>query len=518
MSTLTPTITKTSGNVSISEEYQWSDVRQRNAPGANDNKSIISNRSSNSSTTANGEQNPEETALLRKLDWRIVPWIFILYFLSVQDRANVGYAMTMNKQQGHDLATTADLSGRENNIGLGLFYVAYIVFEVPSNLIMAKVNPAYWIARIMITWSIVTGCMAAISTAWHFYFLRFLLGVFEAGFWPGITYYTTLWYRPNEISSRIGVTYLAGPTSGAFGGLISAGIQLIDTKGNLYGWQWLFLISGIISVIFGVATIFYLPSKPETSKRFLTDEQLILIRQRLALTEEEHEEQQQEQQQKKKIFSSGDLAQVKIQLMDYKVWLFCVLYFTPVMAATSLGYFIPRIVQELGTYNSIQVSLMSIPPYVFGGLMVYIVTRLSDRWEDRGWFIIGCSSAAFTGFAILSFAKPIAARYFGLMVVAGGTYPTVPLSMAWTANLREDSVGVASATGIVSSMGNFGALVCTFALYSGWTSDAPRYIGSNMINGGAMLLAAACATILKLRLSSLNKKIDQTGRSRKYLL
>ncbi|KAG2219923.1 hypothetical protein INT45_010437, partial [Circinella minor] len=508
-----PTLTKSSGSIPISEDIQWPDVRQR-IPSTNGNN----NNNANMNDEQKQKELLEEKALLRKLDLRIVPWIFILYFLSVQDRANVGYAMTMNKQEGHDLATTANLSGRENNIGLGLFYVAYIAFEVPSNLIMARVNPCYWIARIMITWSIVTGCMATISQAWHFYFLRFLLGVFEAGFWPA--YYTTLWYRPNEISSRIGVTYLAGPTSGAFGGLISAAIQLIDTKGNLYGWQWLFLISGVISVIFGVITIFYLPSKPETSKRFLTDEQLILIRQRLASTEEEHEQQEQQQQQQpnKSIFSKGDLLQVKTQLLDYKVWLFCVLYFTPVMAATSLGYFIPRIVQELGTYDSIHVSLMSIPPYVFGGIMVYIVTRLSDHLEDRGWFIIGCSTAAFTGFAILSFAQPIAARYFGLMIVAGGTYPTVPLSMAWTANLREDAVGVASATGVVSSMGNFGALVCTFALYSGWTSDAPRYVGSNMINGGAMLLAGVCATILKLRLGSLNKQIDQTGRSRKYLL
>ncbi|KAI8142838.1 major facilitator superfamily domain-containing protein [Fennellomyces sp. T-0311] len=510
MSTLAHTITKSNTSLPISEDYR-SDVRQRNASGGS-----VNDKTSSLSDEQRQKELRDEKALLRKLDWRIVPWIFILYFLSVEDRANVGYAMTMNKQQGHDLATTAGLTARENNIGLGLFYVAYIVFEVPSNLIMARVNPAFWIARIMITWSIVTGCMAAISTAWHFYLLRFLLGVFEAGFWPGITYYTTLWYRPNEISSRIGVTYLAGPTSGAFGGLISAAVQLIDTKGNLYGWQWLFLISGIISIIFGVATIFYLPSKPETSKQFLTDEQLLLIRQRLALTEEEHQEQEQHQ---KSIFSKADWLQVKTQLLDYKVWLFCVLYFTPVMAATSLGYFLPRIVQELGTYNSIEVSLMSIPPYVFGGIMVYVMTRLSDHFEDRGWFIIGSSAASFTGFVILSFAKPIAARYFGLMVVAGGTYPTVPLSMAWTANLRENAVDVASATGIVSSMGNFGALICTFALYSGWTSDAPRYVGSNMINGGAMLLATICAIILKLRLGHLNKQMDQSGgRTRKYLL
>lgn len=190
----------------------------------------------------------------------------------------------------------------------------------------------------------------------------------------------------------------------------------------------LFLISGVISVIFGVATIFYLPSKPETSKHFLTEEERLLIRERLALTEEEAAiEDNNEEDKKKNIFSSADLAEVKRQLMDYKVWLFCVLYFTPVMAATSLGYFIPKIVQEIGTYTSIQVSLMSIPPYVFGGIMVYVLTRCSDHFHDRGWFIIGCSTAAFVGFCILSFAGPLGARYFGLMVVAGGTYPTVPL-------------------------------------------------------------------------------------------
>ncbi|KAL1929183.1 hypothetical protein VTP01DRAFT_2242 [Rhizomucor pusillus] len=492
-------------------------VRRSRTPSENYDASDSLASSSNAVTA-------EEKALLKKLDWRIVPWIFILYFLSVEDRANVGYAMTMNKQAGHDLASTAGLTARENNIGLGLFYVAYIAFEVPSNLVMANVNPAYWIARIMITWSIVTGCMAAISQPWHFYLLRFLLGVFEAGFWPGITYYTTLWYKPNEISSRIGVTYLAGPASGAFGGLISAGIQLIDTRGGLYGWQWLFLISGIISILFGIATLFYLPSKPETSKRFLTEEQFLLIRQRLAPDQEPvADDQQSGQQSSKKRFaiSRSDLVEVKAQLLDYKTWLFCVLYFTPVMAATSLGYFLPKIVQEIGTYNSIQVSLMSIPPYVFGGIMVYILTRLSDHLRNRGWFIIGCSVASFAGFAILSFAGPVGVRYFGLLVVAGGTYPTVPLSMAWTANSKKDAVAVASATGIVSSVANFGALVCTFALYSGWTSDAPRYVGSNMINGGAMLLAAICALVLKLKLKSLNDKMDSNDQGKmhyKYLL
>ncbi|KAG1132627.1 hypothetical protein G6F61_001536 [Rhizopus arrhizus] len=420
----------------------------------------------------------KEQRLLRKLDWRIVPWVLILYFLSMEDRSNVGFAMTMNSSEGHTLADTSGLTSEQNNIGLGLFYVAYILFEVPSNFLMAYVNPSFWLARIMITWSIITGCMAAISRPWHFYLLRFLLGVFEAGFWPGMTYYFTLWYRPEEISSRIGVSYLAAPASGAVGGLISAAVQLIDTRGHLYGWQWLFLISAIVSLLFGVATLFYLPSTPDRAKKFLTEDERKRVQERLAFGEP--------QQARKKSFKEG-LNQLGQELKDFKVWVFSILYFAPVMAATSLGYFVPKIVQQIGEFTSIQVSLMSIPPYVFGGLAVYIITRCSDYYNTRGWFMVGCCLTSFVGFTILSFSDSIGARYFGLMVVAGGTYPTVPLSMAWTSNSWEDPVAVASATGIVSSVANFSSLIVTFALYSGWPADAPRYVGSNMINGGTMI-------------------------------
>lgn len=219
------------------------------------------------------------------------------------------------------------------------------------------------------------------------------------------------------------MTYLAGPASGAFGGLISAGVQLIDTKGNLYGWQWLFLISGIISVLFGVVTIFYLPSTPEKSTRFLNEDERARVKKRMELVTQEAKTLENAEERNMK----RDLQQVLAEFKDFKVWLFCVLYFTPVMAATSLGYFIPKIVQQIGPFTSIEVSLMSIPPFVFGGFMVYVITRLSDHYNNRGWFIIGCSCVSFIGFCILSFAPQVAARYFGLMVVAGGTYPTVPL-------------------------------------------------------------------------------------------
>jgi hypothetical protein len=273
-----------------------------------------------------------------------------------------------------------------------------------------------------------------------------------------------------------------------------------------------------------MANFWVLPSRPASAKRFLKGDEKKLAIERLQYGAAEENS---EVKPSNPEYWEG----LRARLMDGKTWLFCILYLSPVMAATSLGYFIPKIVQQMGTYNSIQVSLMSIPPYVFGAVSVYVITSLSDRTAIRGWFIICCCVLSFMGFVILSFAPSVGARYFGLMVVAGATYPTVPLvsflrrlnpfeyitlvlmsqqTMAWTANSNDGDVAVASATGIVSSMANFGALICTFALYTGWTSDAPRYIGSNMVNGSAMLLAACSATILRTWLSQLNKNsIDE---------
>ncbi|RUP42854.1 major facilitator superfamily domain-containing protein [Jimgerdemannia flammicorona] len=418
----------------------------------------------------------EERALLRKLDWKIVLWLFVLYFLSVEDRVNVGFAMTMNTEQGHDLMAVAGLSPRQNNLGLALFYVAYIICELPSNLIMTRINPGLWIARIMTTWGVVTACMATIHSDWSFYLLRVLLGALEAGFWPGMGT-CTLAGVPSEISSRIGSYYLAAPLSGAFGGLISAGIQLMDTDGGL-----LFLFSGLISIIFGVITIWYLPSTPTHTPKhfpFLTQSERALATTRLAHSTAPS-----------KSWTARDLVP---PLSDPKTYLFSILYFTPVMAATSLGYFIPKIVQQMGTFTSIQVSLISIPPYAFGGIVVTVATKLSDHCRQRGLFIIACAISAVIGFVVLSFADPLGA------------------SMAWTANTSQTPLAIAITTSIVSSLANFGALICTFALYSGWPADAPRYIGSNMINGGAMLLAAATAGYLKWDLGRQNRKMDREG-------
>lgn len=191
-------------------------------------------------------------------------------------------------------------------------------------------------------------------------------------------------------------------------------------------YRRLFLISGIISVVFGLANFWVLPSTPSSTKRFLKADEKKLAIERL----KEKTTSEDKLDVESKLSQPKYWAGLRERLLDGKTWLFSMLYLSPVMAATSLGYFVPKIVQQLGTYNSIQVSLMSIPPYVFGGVSVFVVTTLSDRLAVRGLVIICCCVLSFIGFVILSFAPSVGARYFGLMVVAGATYPTVPLVSA----------------------------------------------------------------------------------------
>lgn len=180
------------------------------------------------------------------------------------------------------------------------------------------------------------------------------------------------------------------------------------------------------------------------------------------------------------------------------------------MAVASLAFFVPKIVQQMG-YSSLNVSLLSVPVFVFGTIAVVLISRSSDHFKERGWHIMGCAVTSFIGFVILSFAPSVGARYFGLLVAAAGTYGTVPPVIAWITNNKDGDVAVASAVAIVSSVANFGALVTTFALYSAWPADAPKYIGSNMINGGAMLVTAIAAAWCKYTYTKKNHIIRETG-------
>ena len=187
---------------------------------------------------------------------------WILYFLCSAIRSNIGIAQTMNIDKGHDLITTLDLSPKDISTALALFYVSYVIFDFPSNLIMSKLGPRVWMARIVFATSLVGACFAAVQDAWSLKLLRFLLGLVIAGMWPGMAFYLTLFYPPSRTAKRIGMYFTASQVSAAVVGLVSAGFQLMDGTAGLEGFRWMFLIYGLVGLVLSVALIWWLPDRP----------------------------------------------------------------------------------------------------------------------------------------------------------------------------------------------------------------------------------------------------------------
>jgi MFS family permease len=200
--------------------------------------------------------------MIRKIDHRIIPAFWLLYFLCSAIRSNIGLAQTMNESAGHSLSQELNLSPKQVSTGLALFYVAYVVFDFPSNLIMTRLSPRVWMSRIVTAVGIIGACFAAVRAAWSLYLLRFLLGVVIAGMWPGMAYYLTLFYPPSRTGKRIGMYFTAAQVSAAVVGLVSAGFQEMDGLGGLVGFQWMFLIYGLCGIILGVGLLWWLPDRP----------------------------------------------------------------------------------------------------------------------------------------------------------------------------------------------------------------------------------------------------------------
>ena len=197
-----------------------------------------------------------------KLDLRIIPAFWVLYFLCSAIRSNIGIAQTMNASVHHDLISMLHLTAKDTSTALALFYVSYVIFDFPSNLIMTKLSPRVWMARIVLAVGIIGTCFTAVQSAWSLKLLRFLLGVVIAGMWPGMAYYLTLFYPPSRMGKRIGMYFSAAQISAAVTGLVSAGFQEMDGLGGLVGFQWMFLVYGLLGVILGVALLWWLPDRP----------------------------------------------------------------------------------------------------------------------------------------------------------------------------------------------------------------------------------------------------------------
>ncbi|KAJ5769960.1 uncharacterized protein N7511_002011 [Penicillium nucicola] len=452
---------------------------------------------------------------VEKLDRRIISAFWVLYFLCSAIRSNVGLAQTMNEDTGHNLADVLHLTPHQISTGLALFYVCYVVFDLPSNLIMTRLSPHVWMSRIVISVGLIGSCLAAMKAAWSFYLLRLLLGIVTAGMWPGMTYYLTLFYPPSRIGKRIGQYFTASQVSAAVVGLVSAGFQQMDGLHGLVGFQWMFLVYGVITVALGFALLWWLPDRPTPPDEALPPRPKLLSwlpRSPPALSGRDARVHYRDM---KRVYHSPawtlrDLGRV---FADWRLWPLLVMYFGVVGVGIGVQLYANLIIQAINpTLSGVDLSLLTAPIWIMDLIAILLVTPLSDRFHrHRAIFFSVPVLLQILGLLLTSYAGSDAnpwPRYGGLLIVGFGLGPTVPITMTWTTEIfqpRHGEVGVAAASAVVSGLGNLGSILTTYALYSGWKSDyeAPgrqKYRKSNLVMVGILIGSILAAALMEVML------------------
>ncbi|KAI4199811.1 MAG: hypothetical protein LQ350_004341 [Teloschistes chrysophthalmus] len=419
---------------------------------------------------SNGSSQATEKALVRKIDLFLLPTIWLMYLLSYVDRTNIGNAKIAGMQA--DL----HLSSGQYSVSLIVFFISYVLFEIPSNLILSKSRPSIFLPTIMILWGIVTCCMAAVKSYRQLVALRFVVGVLEAGFAPGVLLILSSWYKREEQSKRFAVYISAAILSGAFGGLLAGAItKNLEGAHGIRGWRWLFIVEGAASIGWACIARFLLLDFPLTSKylsederRFAADRLLVTDRSRAS---DEHR--------------LGPLQAIKRSLTNWRVWLFTAGYMV-IVGSSTLSYFYPTLVNGLG-YEANKAQYMTVPIYAVAFVCNAFTGYFSDRVPRRRGMIISCWLSISLACSIATaIATNFTARYVLLVLMAAGLWSTNALSLSFASSTFASMSREARAVSLafVNAMGNLAQIYGAYLFPSG---DAPRYIM------GFSVVSAMCA-------------------------
>jgi ACS family tartrate transporter-like MFS transporter len=307
--------------------------------------------------------------------------MFILYIVAYLDRVNIGFAAL---QMNRDLALSASVYG----LGAGVFFISYFLFEVPSNLIMERVGARVWIARIMISWGLISAGMMFTQGAASFYTLRFLLGAAEAGFFPGMILYLTYWFPERERAQAVALFMTANALAGVVGGPLSGALLTMDEMGGLGGWQWMFLLEGLPAVALGFVVLLWLPNGPQDA-RWLTDPERRWLQQRLAA---------------ERAGQSHNRLTVLQVISNGRVWHFSILYFALVVGLYSISFWLPQILKGLSGSSDFVVGLLSALPFVVAAIGMVWIGHHSDRHAERRWHVALPALGAAAGLALSALA------------------------------------------------------------------------------------------------------------------
>jgi MFS family permease len=431
----------------------------------------------------------EELARLDKiylhLDFRIIPALWCLYFLTSFGSSAYGNALTMNYEAGHSLKQTLNLTAKDTSTASALYYVGYIIFDVPMNIIMTRVAPQAWLSRIVMSVGLVYACYAALDNAGGIIAIRFISGMCGAGTWPGLSYYISLWYPPHRMTRRVGYYFTAAQISAAAAGLVAAGFQKMDMARGREGWKWLFLVYGVVTIFVGVTLLVWLPDNQKERHTTITLFAKLKKLNRFPLNESDRllHEKDMSQYRKKLTWSAKDIWNI---LIDVKIWPLIMMYFGVVGTGYGLAVFGTTLIRSVLGLSSIDVSLLYAPIWLFDLAAILLITPFSDIFKKFRPLIFSCATVIIIiGLVVCTYAKHKWSRYGGLLIAGFGLGPTVPTCMSMTADIfgrKHGDIGIAVSSALVTGLGNLGSVMATYALYSGWPADVKRqYEYSNMI-------------------------------------
>jgi ACS family tartrate transporter-like MFS transporter len=410
------------------------------------------------------------TVATSKVRRRLIPFLFLLYIVAYLDRVNVGFAaLQMNAALG--------LSATAFGWGAGIFFLSYVVFEIPSNVILARVGARVWIARIMITWGLLSSATMLVREPTGFYAMRFLLGAAEAGFFPGIIFYLTRWFPERERANTIATFMTAVLAAGIVGGPVSGALLSLDGAWGLAGWQWLFLLEGIPAVLLGLLVFIALPETPRDASWLTMAEQSSLV---AAVSAESNR-------------TREKTTSVAGALRSGRVWLLAVVYFTIPVALYGLSFWLPQILKRTSGGTDFQVGLLSAIPYSVGAVGMVIAGRHSDRTGERRWHVALAALVGGLAFTASAFVEALVPSLILLSIATLGF--AAMFGPFWTlATSAVAGVGAAAGIALVNAIGNVGGFVGPYLL--GYVQDTTHSFAAGLVSIGAILVAGGVLVLL----------------------
>ena len=413
-----------------------------------------------------------EEAVVRRLTWRLVPFLFLLYIVAYLDRINVGFAALQMQQQ---LAFTDAVYG----LGAGMFFAGYFCFQVPSNLVLQRLGARRWIASLMMVWGVISSAMVLVNGPRSFYALRFLLGAAEAGFFPGVIFYLKTWFPAQARARTVARFMTAAPLSGVVGGPLSGALLELHLKAGLAGWQWMFLMEGIPAVLLGVVTLFYLVDSPAEAVW-------------LSGTEREWLLETLGREQKVVPTSGGTFNALKMG----RIWMLALVYFGLNTVSYGISLWLPKMIKSLSGVSNFTVGVLSAIPYVAAAVAMVVVGLHSDRAGERRWHTALPAFAGAIALSMAAYSTSVGPSIFLISIAVLGVFSMMGPFWAMPTSLLS---GAASAAGIafINSVGNLGGFAGPYVIGVVRASTG-QFKGGLLLVSGALAVSGTVALLVRV--------------------